>query len=180
MSPSQARFFVPFTHFGFLLFLAGLLTGGVLFLLDVPIWAYYIAPLAGVPILLWGLLVEDRMEERESTAKQRVRKSFGAVHAYSVVVELAVLGARFSRPYRWELGWVRFLLVAILSIVIALGGISALTVLVRAFADGAFVPSLIAVITLGLINLAAFALRTRQAHRIRRHERDFGHSHQRS
>jgi hypothetical protein len=59
MSPSRARFVVPYTHFASALLLLGACVGAALFLLDAPVWAYYLAPVLGIPFLIWANRLQD-------------------------------------------------------------------------------------------------------------------------
>jgi len=168
---------VPFTHFAAFLLGAGFLVGGVLFLLDAPVWAYYLAPLVGIPFLIRALFVQDMIERGEWIVDDNpgVRRTRATTHT---AVRANLVETGFSPAYRWELGLFRFVVVAVLSVAIASGGIGALTFAVKVVAGGALVPSLIAIVALTSVSLVAVLLRPRQMHRVPRGERSLGHSHQ--
>lgn len=176
MSPGPTRFVVPFTHFAAFLFGAGLLAGGVLFLFDAPIWAYYVAPLGGVPFLIWALLRQDELEMVEAARRRNAGDNPGYVGSRSRVTGAGPARINPSLLYRWDLGRTRSMIVASVSILISLGGIGALMFLVKTIGSDGLAATLIAIAITGVTSLGAVLLRTLQVHRMRQHEHRFGHS----
>ena len=65
-TPSEQRFFPQFGRLAGLLLSVGAITGGSLVLLDVPVWAFYLAPVVGLPILFRALRTIDEASTNAS------------------------------------------------------------------------------------------------------------------
>jgi hypothetical protein len=77
MQSEEARYPAPSGRFFLLLLLSGGVVGLVLLLLRAPFWAFYVAPIAMTPLVVWGLRSLDSNKHSKPRVGETLRSGLG-------------------------------------------------------------------------------------------------------